>query len=85
MWGLLSLLRRGLFGRVSDAYLLITFIDATGFCPGLLSQVNGHFIAFVFGMLVVSLICDLVQMVTKPDLPPCEDVEPELNLGDEDK
>lgn len=80
-----SLLRRCLIGRFGDAYVGATLLDGSGIWPGLLRMVNGHILAFAVGVIFVSMLTEMTQLVTKPDLPPCGSVEPELNFKDDDK
>lgn len=80
-----SLLRRGFIGRFADGYVIATLMDATGIWPGLLARVNAHILLFACGAAVISVVSDLVHKGTRPKPPPCTTVEPELDLGDDEK
>jgi len=80
-----SLLRRGIIGRFADTYFAAFILDKGGICPGLTKAIERHLLVYLLGVFVVSLLCDTVQLVTKPDLPPCRSVEPELNFKEKGK
>ena len=82
---LYSLLRRGFIGRFADGYVIASLMDATGLWPGLLARINAHLILFACGTAVISMVSDWYQMASRPKPPPCTTVEPELDLGDDDK